>query len=106
MKMNRKAIKAQIEEKAIQLYVMDNLSGSDVGNELGISSTEVFRILERHNIKRRQRKAVIAQKIIDLFQAGLSSSQISKELGLQERTIEIILTQHKKGFDYLTQYIV
>jgi hypothetical protein len=90
-----KAEKAIIEKKAIQLYVMERMSGEKVGKELGISSTEVFRILERHNIRRRQRKSVAAQRINEMYKNEISIGDISKHFGLHDRTVEIILSQLK-----------
>ncbi|MDQ0413024.1 hypothetical protein [Mesobacillus stamsii] len=97
MKVNSKAIKAKVEEKAIRLHVLEGLSGYDVGKELGMSSTEVFRILERHKIKRRQRKSVIAQRIKEMYINGYCIGEICSCFGLSKLTVEIILYQNKKS---------
>jgi IS30 family transposase len=93
MKRHSKLEKSILEKKVIQMYVMHKIGGTRIGNELGISSTEVYRILKRNNIDRRKRESLVAQKIIKLFENNISIAEISQQFGLQEKTIEIIISQ-------------
>ncbi|MER2006802.1 MAG: hypothetical protein ABS939_05050 [Psychrobacillus sp.] len=87
--------RAVVEKKVIQMYIMEKLGAPTIAKEFGISKTEVYRILERNNIERRQRKAVIAQEIMKLYEKQMSIPELSKYLGLQEMTIKIVISQNK-----------
>lgn len=85
-----------VEKKVIQMYVMEKLCAPTIAKEFGISTTEVYRILEKNNIERRSRESKVAQEIMKLFEDNMSIADLSEHFGLQEKTIRIILLQHKK----------
>ncbi|MEK4629002.1 hypothetical protein MKZ17_12415 [Solibacillus sp. FSL R7-0682] len=87
--------RAVVEKKVIQMYIMEKLGAPTIAKEFGISKTEVYRILERNNIERRQRKAIIAQEIMKLYEKQMSIPELSEHLGLQEVTIKIVISQNK-----------
>ncbi|MDR4887514.1 hypothetical protein RGU12_08055 [Fredinandcohnia sp. QZ13] len=93
MHSNEKLERPVLEKKVIQMYVMEKLGAPTIGKELGISKTEVYRILESNNIDRRQRKSLVAQKIIELYEQKMSIYELCEHFGLQEKTIKIIISQ-------------
>ncbi|MDL0421468.1 hypothetical protein QPM05_15405 [Caldibacillus thermoamylovorans] len=84
-----------VEKKVIQMYVMEKLGAPTIAKEFGISKTEVYRILESNNIERRQRKALVAQQIMKLYEQ-MSIPELSEHFGLQEKTIRIIISQNEE----------
>ena len=82
-----------IEKKVIEMYVVEKLGAPTIGEKLEISKPTVYRILEKHNIQTRKRKAHVQQEVVTLFNTGMTISQLSNYFRLQERTIKILLTQ-------------
>lgn len=82
-----------IEKKVIEMYVVEKLGAPTIGRELEISKTEVYRILKRHNIQTRKRKALVQQELIKLFNTGMTFTELNKHFGLQEKTIKILIAQ-------------
>lgn len=52
-----------VEKKVIQIYVMEKLGAPTIGKGFGISKTEVYRILERNNIERRQKRCWLHKRL-------------------------------------------
>jgi len=85
-------------KEIIKLY-KEGKSPKEIGEEFGILNNSVTRLLKNNGIIRNQSKAKkltdeIVQKIITKYKEGLSTMDISRELGIHDSTVGRILKKN------------
>ncbi len=96
-----------------KMYIDEGLSTTEIGNRLGVSSTVPQRILKSMGLTRSISESKLGKKlgskfniddIIKLYRSGLSSVEVSQEIGCSKRTVITLLHENNVALDNIYEY--
>jgi len=88
----KKMVKPEIEQQVFEMY-QSGMSSYRVAEKLGIGSSTVCRIVKRldgkvrTNSEARGITSEIEQEVLEMYQGGMSSSQVAEKLGIGSSTV-------------------
>ena len=84
----------KLDEQQVCQYAQDGLDGVEIAQIFNCSTTPIYRILKKHNIKTKKMKSVNEALICQEYLSGLSIAQIKKKYHHSGETISKILKKN------------
>ena len=84
----------KLDEKQVCEYAQVGLDGVEIAKIFNCSTTPIYRILKKHNIKTLKMKSVNEELICQEYLSGLSIAQLKKKYHHSYETISSILKKH------------